>query len=113
MKFIIEKGSVDCNGDKLNIDLLSIPDTILLTENFDNNRSLGKCRVFKEDGVLKAEAEIPESLLNGFPSIGFKVLKSAFNKEGIYEVQEAELKYVSICKNPNTDPSIKRLSEHG
>lgn len=112
MKFIIETGKVDSHNNKLNIDGLKIPGQMVLTEQFSNDRIVSDCKVFKEEGVLKAEADVPKYLLNGFPSIGFNILKSKFDEEkGVYEIEEADLKYVSINKNPNVDPSIKRLSE--
>ena len=109
--FIAEAGKVDSQGDIINLDGLKHDETVLLTKDFDAVNPLGRCKVFKEHGLLKAEAEIPEEYLNSHPAIGFQVLKSHKNEHGGMTVTEAKLFTVSLCSSQNTDPSIKSIAE--
>lgn len=111
VKFIIEKGQLDSNGDMLKIDGLKIPDRTLLTRDFDNCNPIGYCDIFKEEGLLKAEADVPEEMLNAYPAIDFQVISQEINENNNRVINEAKLYSVSLCGHPNADPSIKRISE--
>lgn len=111
VKFIVEAGQVDSNGDIIKLDGLQVKDKTLLTKDFDISHPIGKCDVFKEDGVLKAEAELPEEMLNAYPAISFQILSSEPNKHGGRTIKEAKLMDVSLCQSPNADPNIKRIDE--
>lgn len=112
VKFIVENGNVDSDGNVIKLDGLTIPDKkILLIKDFDASKAISKVDVYKEDGVLKAEGEIPEELLTGFPAVGIQIIKSEPNEHGGRNVLEAKLYSVSLCQQPNADPSIKRVSE--
>lgn len=82
VKFIVENGQVDSNGDLINLDGLLIKNSVLLTKDFDLNHPIGNCEVFKEGGVLKAEATLAEDLLNAYPAISFQILSSQPNEYG-------------------------------
>lgn len=110
--FVIEAGNVDIHGDILKIEGVKIPDKVHLLRNFDHSAvPIGKCEVFKEDGVLKAEAEIPDELLNAYPAIGFSCLSHHKDENGNTVIDDAKLLCVSLCDQPNADPSIKRISD--
>lgn len=112
VKFIIETGKVDSHGDILNIDGLVIPDkTIRVFKDFDASNLLGTATVTKEDGVLKAESDLPESILDLYPAIGFQIIKSEPNEFGGINILEAKLYSVGLSASPNVDPLIKRISE--
>lgn len=109
--FIVENGKVDSNGDMLMIDGLKMPDKkVPLLYNFDNSRLITKIDVFKEDGVVKAKGEIPDEYLNLYPALGFQVIEAKANEHGKI-ITQAKLYCVGLSEMPNTDETIKRISD--
>ena len=112
VKFVIEDGSIDALGNKVSIDGMQVPNKkVLLTRDFDVTKPIGRCDVFKEDGLLKAEAEIPDELIDAYPAISFKILDFEAGDDGLMNITDARLSGVSLCWRPNTNPSIKKISE--
>jgi len=108
--FTIATGQLDSQGDIINIDGVIMTDKINLTENFDKAKVIGEAELKREDGVLKAIAEIPDRLLDAYPAIGFKLIKSRMEGDA-HIIDELELHQVGICKNQNVDESIKSIRE--
>lgn len=111
VKFIIETGKVDSNGDILHVDGIKIKEQHILTKDFDISHPIGTCHVFKDDNMLKAEAELPDELPNHYHAIGYMVISAQPNEHGGKTILEAKLMQVSICVNENVDPSVKRISD--
>lgn len=112
VKFIIETGKVDSQGDVIDLKGMVIPDKkLLVLKDFDATNLLGRATVIKEDGVLKAESDLPESTLDLYPAIGFQIIKSEPNEHGGRNILEAKLYSVGLSTSPNVDPLIKRISD--
>ncbi len=113
VKFIVETGKVDSNGDVIKLEGLKLPTgQIFITKDFDKSiPPIGTASVFMEDGVLKAEGEIPDEFIAGYPAVGIQIISSEPNENGGRNVTEAKLQSVSLCQQPNADPAIKRVSE--
>lgn len=110
--FIIETGKVDSNGDVIILDGLKIPDKSLpILKDFNHAECIGRATLKHEGGAIKADAVFSEKYFDGYPAIGFQVIKSEPNEHGGRNILEAKLHYVGISLTPNVDPSIKRLSE--
>jgi hypothetical protein len=111
-KFVIETGKLNSNGDIIYLDGLKIPGKkIPILKDFETHNCIGFADVVKEDGVLKANAEFTNKYFDGFPAIGFQIISSQPNEHGGKNITEAKLYSVGISMMPNSDPSIKRLSE--
>ena len=111
VKFIVETGQADSNGDIIKIDGLQVKDKTILTKDFDISHPIGECDVFKEDGVLKAEAQLSDEMSNAYPAIIFQIISSEPNEHGGRTIKAAKLMGVSLCQSPNADPNIKKIDE--
>lgn len=112
VKFIIETGKVDSHGDVINIDGLVIPDKpVKVFKDFDATRLVARANVIKEEGVLKAETDLPDDMFDYYPAIGFQIIKSEPNEHGGRNILEAKLYSVGLSASPNVDPLIKRISD--
>lgn len=110
--FIIETGKVDSNGDIISLDGLKIPNKkIPILADFNVSNCIGFADVVKEDGVLKANAELTDKYFDAFPAIGYQIISSEPNEHGGMNITEAKLQFVGISMLPNVGPSIKRISE--
>lgn len=108
--FTVVTGQLDSQGDIINLDGIKMPDKIKVTEGFDASKVIGEAELRREGDAIKATAEIPDHLLDGYPAIGFKLLKS--HMEGnVHVIDEFELYQVGICGNQNVDESIKSIRE--
>lgn len=110
IKFIVEAGNVDVNGDKIMPGAIkNLPKSVLVTKDFDVYSPITKADVFEENGVIKATAEIPDYLLGLTPAIGFSILKS-HNEGDIRIIDEAKIYCVGLV-GKNADPSIKSIRD--
>lgn len=76
MKIIIEDGQLDRDGNRILVEGISIQNPILMTLNFEKDRIVGMCDVFKEEGSLVVELNSIENNIDGFPCIGIECEKS-------------------------------------
>lgn len=99
------QGDVFLPGSVKNLD-----EKVWLTKNFDHSQKpLGKVTV-KEEGQSLV-ADVPAGLIDLYPAIGFQVISSNRNEEGIREITEMKIITVSLCDSPNADPTIKKISD--
>lgn len=109
--FIIECGNVGSDGIVIMPGAFkNLPKEMPLTRDFKQTPILGHANIFDDNGIIKAEGEIDESLFDLTPAIGFQVLKSR-EENGIKIIDEANLRYVSLNAQPNADPNIKSIRE--
>lgn len=108
--FTIATGQLDSQGDIIKLDGVKMPNKILMTENFDNSKVVGKAELKREGDAIKAVAEIPDHLLDAYPAIGFQLLKSHIEGD-IRVIDEMKLHYVGLSANRNVDTSIKSIRE--
>lgn len=108
--FTVATGQIDSQGDIINLDGIKMPDKIQLTENFDASKVIGEAELKREGDLIRAKANVPDHMLDAFPAIGFKLIKS--HMEGnVHVIDELELYQVGICKNQNVDETIKSIRE--
>lgn len=98
-------------GHNMNIDAMIIPEGMIpIHHNFEYNQPpISMARLFKEDGVIKAETEIPDLWLSAFPYIGI----------GDVPDDDGQAKYVTSGKvydlslgyGPNQDPAIRPICD--
>lgn len=108
--FTVATGHLDSQGDIINLDGIKMPDKIQLTENFDPLKIIGHAELKREGDAIRATAEIPDRLLDAYPAIGFRLIKSHMDG-AVHVIEEIELHQVGICKNQNVDETIKTIRE--
>jgi hypothetical protein len=110
LTFTVETGQVDGNGDIINLDGVTMPDKVMVVEEFDCTRPIGTAEVKRQGDELKATMEVPDRLLDKYPAIGFSVGK--LHIEGKCKVfDETVLQWIGLCTKENTNPSIKTIRE--
>lgn len=108
--FTVATGQLDSQGDIINLDGIKMPATIEVAEGFDKTKIIGHAELKREGDVIKATAEVPDRLLDCYPAIGFRLIKSHWDGEA-HVIDELELHHVGICSNQNVDERIKTIRE--
>lgn len=112
-KIIIECGNLDDDHNIIVVDGVNVPDkNIPVLRNFDASFKglLGFAKVYKDGGVLMADIDLKEDV-DGYPAIGVKVDASFDNGHGGATITKSKLYSIAISDLPNSDPSIKKISE--
>lgn len=108
--FTVATGKLDSQGDIINLDGIKMPGVIQVTENFDPLKIVGEAELKHEGDAIKATAEVPDRLLDAYPAIGFRLIKS--HMEGNVRIfDEIEIDRIGICGNQNVDETIKTIRE--
>lgn len=107
IKFIVEKGGL--GSDKIIVDpkILKFSNPIPLLLEFDNK--ISEANISLEDGILWAEADIDIEFEGFYPAIGFSIEKNRVSDTDIWEIKDAKLKCISLCKTPNCDIYIEPI----
>lgn len=107
--FIAEQGYDDSNGFVLDLNGMQIPSAFPITKNFDKDEpivGIGFAKVV--DGKLIVTAELPDSLLDGWPAIQIEIPNSETDCKIL---KSCNLISVAVCSQPNVDPEIKTIRE--
>lgn len=104
--FTAELGKSDENGI-VDIEGLNIR-KVLLCFDFDAHQPICFPEVFKENGALKFKlsAELAGKYSHLYPAIGYEVIEMVGDV-----VKKANLHYIGLLAQPNSDPDIKTLGE--
>ena len=98
---IIENGSIDGTGTRIDIKGLKYNKNVLITQNFDLQKPIGKTtKIFEKDGCIIAECEFKDDFKGfetGTPAIGFINELSERDENGVNVIKNAKLMNVSIC----------------
>ena len=112
--FIVERGMYDQHHDRVIISGMSLPEsgTLVITQDFKPNLPpVGVAKVYIEDGVLKADAEMNEMFVQAYPSIGFRPIEAVDNELGGVDMKQCELLALAVSFYPNMDSEIKRICD--
>lgn len=111
--FILERGIPDKAGDRIILTGMKLPENHLtITNSFKPNlMPIGVGRVYLDNHMLKCEAELDESFVHFFPSVGVKPIKAVDNNLGGVDWAESELVSIALSPFPNMDEGIKRICD--
>jgi hypothetical protein len=111
VKFIVEAGQLGSDGSViLPSAFKGLKKDLPLTKDFKADQVLGHATVYEEGDILKANADIGDSILDLTPAIGFEVVQS-HEENGVRVIDEMKLQHVSLSDQPNADASIKSIRE--
>lgn len=111
--FILERGVPDRNNDRIVLSGMKLPENhITITQSFKPNlMPIGVGRVYLDNHMIKCEAEIDESFVHHFPSVGIKPILAKDNDIGGVDMLECEFISIALSPFPNTDEGIKRVCD--
>lgn len=113
IKFVVDNGKVDSNGDKINLaGIQNISSPIPLLKEFKPTGSLGACQLKLEGGLLVCIADIPKEDHELFPSLGYQAIKGkiSFNeKESTTYIKACTAFAVGLTKSRNTSHDIRPI----
>lgn len=66
--------------------------------------------LYSENKELIVDAFVSDAGLDMYPAVGITVLEQT-EIDGIRVVTKCKLNHVSLCSNPNADPTIKTIRE--
>ena len=124
IKFIVELGNIDCHGDKITnvsaetlillLDGVTIPQSVLITKDFNPFDVIGTGTVTMSNGALVCNAELNDDIEvdvgNLYPAISY-ITEHSLNMASCRLINKCRLISVSLGSNPNADENIKTLKE--
>ena len=113
LSFIVETGQRDSNGDILKLyGIRNMNERLPLQRNFDPAQALGQCILKREDGILKAIADVDESMFDLFPAVGYQVEKGQAKfdeKTNTTVIKSCQLFAIGLSDSRNANASILSL----
>ena len=97
-KFIVEKGNM-AEGWAVDINNVTFENPIPIFEEFDHTKKICDGFIYKENGSLICEANIPSNYLNFYPAVGVQTGKPQ------------KLFSIGLSVNRNQDKTILTISE--
>lgn len=110
--FTIATTGVDSDNERIFPGAIKMPNKpVHIFHNFDHSKRVGLVTSLTEkDGNFIATAEIDKEYLDSYPAIGYSSIQSHIEGD-VLVLDEVKLWCVSLCSNPNVDPSIKTIGE--
>lgn len=103
---IVEKGN-SINLSSFKDEAIEVPLTIEFSHFI--NDTVGIAKVYKDNGILKADMIIAESKNDVIPLFFYPAIAGVVNKREGKIITDFRLTSVSLCSNPNEDKTIFNL----
>ena len=111
VKFIIESGEIDSGNNIVMVDGVEFKNHTPVSLNFDMDKIICLADVFKENGVIMAEADIDEEYFDLYPATGIQGLEENINESGGLTWNKTKLHHIGLCVGKNVDTRIKSIRE--